>query len=73
MNDDEENLFEVAMAPAFYMQNTFFIFRNITEQIVITVNGNSFISSLFLTKEEINHIEKYYPFLDTINYKVRQK
>lgn len=73
INDETEDIFQVAMAPAFYMQNTFFIFRNITEQIIININGNSFISSLFLTKEELNHIEKYYPFLDIINYKVKSK
>ncbi len=73
INAEKEDMFKVAMAPALYLPNTFFIFRSPTEQIVITVDGNSFISSLFLTTEELQHIEKYYPFLDTINYKVKSK
>lgn len=73
INAEIEDVFQVAMAPALYLPNTFFIFRSLVEQIVITVDGNSFISSLFLTTEELNHIEKNYPFLDTINYKVKSR
>lgn len=73
INAEKEDVFQVAMASALYLPNTYFIFRSPTEQIVITVDGKSFISSHFLITEELIHIEKYYPFMDIINYKVRQK
>lgn len=73
VNYEIENVFSVAMSPAFYLPDTYFIFRSTREQIVITITGNSFVSTSFLHSEEIRHIEKYYPFLDTINYKVKSK
>jgi hypothetical protein len=73
VNYELGNVFKVAMAPAFYIPDTYFIFRSTREQIVIIITGNSFVSTSFLDSEELEHIEKYYPFLDTINYKVKPK
>jgi len=71
--NQNETVFKVAMAPAFYLKDTYFIFRTTREQITITVTGKSFISTHFLHHEEIKHIEKYYPLLDTINYKIHPR
>jgi hypothetical protein len=73
VNYDLADVFQIAMSPAYYLPDTYFIFRSEREQIVITIIGNTFISTHFLNGEEINHIKKYYPFLEIINYKVRAR
>jgi hypothetical protein len=72
INNENEIIFDVAMAPAHIIsKDIYFIFRSNGEEVEINVKERT--STYQLTFKEMTFIEKHYPHIDIFKYKVIQK
>ncbi|QYS85438.1 hypothetical protein JJC03_09325 [Flavobacterium oreochromis] len=54
---------EIAFARSFHHSNTYYLFRNVSEQVVIKIENNKLLSSHKLSGQEIEYLQNQFPNL----------